>query len=289
MKSNINNDHIFKEEKQMKSSEEILYIPINPFSNDTKPVRLNLILNNSLSEYDEYGRDIYNQNSKKTLYYHPFPEYCNISHLKFYEIKNKEEFKNYFNCSIHHKLYNKFCSKCRNILYEDCESCECNNMNNIKYFDKIELNWAKFEEHKNKVIKIILKLIQEFYSDKIKDFNKDEFCKIETEKKIFEKVNKILNNNEYDETLNKTLRLLILDFNSFIVAALKIYNINKYFNENYSYNLDLFEDIDFPQIFNLDDEQPILIDENIEKYLEKETFRENICSSLRNMIDFEKF
>ena len=51
----------------------------------------------------------------------------------------------------------------------------------------------------------------------------------------------------------------------------------------------MFEDIDFPQIFNLDDEQPILIDESIEKYLEKETFKENICSSLRNMIDFEKF
>jgi len=44
MKSNINNDNIFKREKQMKSSEEILYIPINPFSNDTKPIRLNLIL-----------------------------------------------------------------------------------------------------------------------------------------------------------------------------------------------------------------------------------------------------
>ena len=95
--------------------------------------------------------------------------------------------KKNFNCSIHHKLDNKFCSKCRNILCEDCESCECNNMNNIKYFDKIELNWAKFEEHTNKVIKIILKLIQEFYSDKIKDFNKDEFCKIETEKKFLKK------------------------------------------------------------------------------------------------------
>ena len=53
--------------------------------------------------------------------------------------------------------------------------------------------------------------------------------------------------------------------------------------------MDLFEDIDFPQIFILDDEKPKLFDESLKKYLEKETFKENICSSLKNMIDFEKF
>jgi len=107
--SNINNN-IYKEEKHMKSLEmngeqkekEILYIPINPFSKDAKPIKLNLILNDSLSKYDDYGHYIYtNENYKKLLYYHPFPKYINISDLKFYELKNEEKFKNYFYFSIH--------------------------------------------------------------------------------------------------------------------------------------------------------------------------------------------
>ena len=50
------------------------------------------------------------------------------------------------------------------------------------------------------------------------------------------------------------MKLLILDFNSFIVSALKIYKTNNYNNKNYLDNSDIFEDIDFPQIFNLDND-----------------------------------
>ena len=89
--------------------------------------------------------------------------------------------------------------------------------------------------------------------------------------------------------MNKKLRLLILDFNSFIISALKIYNTNEYYSENYLYNMNLFEDIDFPEIFNFDDEKPEINYLSLEKFLEEETLKENICSSLRNFIDFEKF
>ena len=89
--------------------------------------------------------------------------------------------------------------------------------------------------------------------------------------------------------MNKKLRLLILDFNSFIISALKLYNTNKYYSENYLYNMNLFEDIDFPEIFNFDDEKPDINCLSLEKFLEEETLKENICSSLRNFIDFENF
>ena len=88
--------------------------------------------------------------------------------------------------------------------------------------------------------------------------------------------------------MNKKLRLLILDFNSFIISALKIYNTNIYYSENYLYNLNLFEDIDFPEIFNFDDEKPDINCLSLKKFLEEETLKENLCSSLRNFIDFEK-
>jgi len=205
---------------------EILYIPINPFYNDTDPIKLDLIL----YENDDFGQFINQPNLNKILHYHPFPKYVHISDLKFYEVKNTKEFNNYFYCPIHNKLYNKYCARFNEIF---CSECENGEGNLIKYFDKIKLNWEKFNTNKNKIINIILKLIEEFYPDKINEFNKDEFCKIETEKSITEKINKILYNEEYDKTFNDKLKLLILDFNSFIVSALKIYNTNKYYNKNY--------------------------------------------------------
>ena len=42
-----------------------------------------------------------------------------------------------------------------------------------------------------------MRLISEFYPEKTTEFNIGEFCLIETNKKIFEKVSKILDNNEY--------------------------------------------------------------------------------------------
>ena len=231
-------------EKQLQK--EILYIPMNPFYNDTDPIKLDLILYKD----DDFGQFINQQKLNKILYYHPFPQYIHISDLKFYEVKNIKVFSNYFYCPIHKKLYNKYCPSTHEILCSECDD----EGNIIEYFDKIELNWEKFTINKNKIINIILKLIEEFYPDKIKEFNKEEFCKIETEKIIIEKVNKKLYNEEYDKIFNDKLQLLILDFNSFIVSALKIYNTNKCYNKNFLYNLDLFENIDFPQIFNLDND-----------------------------------
>ena len=140
--------------------------------------------------------------------------------------------------------------------------------------------------NKNKIINFIMKLILEFYPDEIGQFNKDDFCKIKTEKIITNKINNILDNKNYDELFNKKLKLLILDFNSFIVSALKIYKTKKYFNRNYLENLELFEDIDFPQIFNLDND--IKSFDSVGKFLEIETFKENICCSLKNVIYFDK-
>ena len=51
-------------------------------------------------------------------------------------------------------------------------------------------------------------------------------------------------------------------------------------------NLELFEDIDFPQIFNLDND--IKSFDSVGKFLEIETFKENICCSLKNVIYFDK-
>ena len=262
--------------------EEIVYIPINPFSNDTAPIKLDLVL----YEYDDdYENAIYSPYHKKILHYHPFPKYFHISDLKFYEVKNIKEHQNYFYCPIHNKLYNKYINN-ENIKEIFCKECQPDENNDIKFFDKTELNWKKFNINKNRVINIIIQLIQEFYPNKINEFNKNDFCKIETEKIIVDNVNNILYNKEYDELFNKYLKLLILDFNSFIVSALKIFKTNKYYNKNYLDNLDLFEDIDFPQIFNLDND--IKYDGYIEKFLEEETFKENICTSLKNMIYFDK-
>jgi len=58
-----------------------------------------------------------------------------------------------------------------------------------------------------------MRLISEFYPEKTTKLNIGEFCLIETEKKIYEKVNKMLDNNEYNEDINIKIRLLILDFN----------------------------------------------------------------------------
>ena len=261
--------------------QEILYIPLNSFSNDTTKINLDLIL----YESDDYGNFIGSPKYKKILHYNPFPNYFHISDLIFYEVKNIKEHQNYFYCPIHNKLYNKYIYN-ENIKEIFCKECQPDENNDIKFFYQTELNWEKFNINKNRVINIIIQLIQEFYPNKINEFNKNDFCKIETEKIIVDNVNNILYNKEYDELFNKYLKLLILDFNSFIVSALKIFKTNKYYNKNYLDNLDLFEDIDFPQIFNLDND--IKYDGYIEKFLEEETFKENICTSLKNMIYFDK-
>ena len=279
MRNSITDEDFIKMNKEdLKKTN--LYAPINPFTNDKSPIKLNLILTVS----DDYGYFLYNKHCKLQLHYHPFPEYFHVSDLKFYELKNIKEIHNYCSCLTHNKLYTKFCHKA---IF--CDACETLDFNEIKYFKDIELNWAQFEKNKNKVIKIILKLILEFYPDKLKEFKEDEFCKIETEKIIFEKVNKLLNTNEYDELLNKKLRLLILDFNSFIISALKIFNTNKFYSENYLYNMNLFEDIDFPEIFNFNEEKPDINCQSLDKFLIEETLKENICYSLRNFNDFEQF
>ena len=231
--------------------QDILYIPINPFSNDTTEIKLDLII----YESDDYGNFVGSPKHKKTLHYNPFPNYFHISDLIFYEVENIKEHKNYFYCPIHNKLYDKYINSgnTKELFCKECQIDEFNNID-IKYFDKMELNWEKFNMNKIKVINIIMKLIQEFYPDEINQFNKDDFCKIETEKIIKNNINNILYNKNYDELFNKKLKLLILDFNSFIISALKIYKTNKYFNRNYLVNLDLFEGFDFPQIFNLDND-----------------------------------
>ena len=231
--------------------QEILYIPLNPFSNDTTEINLDLIL----YESDDYGNFICSPKHKKILHYNPFPKYFHISDLIFYEVKNIKEYPNYFYSPIHNKLYNKYINSgnTKEIFCKECQTNEFND-NDIKYFEQTELNWEKFNMNKNKIINIIMKLIQEFYPDEINQFNKVDFCKIETEKIINNNINNILYNKNYDELFNKKLKLLILDFNSFIISALKIYKTNKYFNRNYLVNLDLFEGFDFPQIFNLDND-----------------------------------
>ena len=264
--------------------QDILYIPINPFSNDTAPITLDLIL----YEYDDdYGNFICSPVHKKILHYNPFPKYFHICDLKFHEVKNIKEHQNYFYCFNHNKLYNKYINSgnTKEIFCEECQTDEFDGTE-IQYFEQTKLNWEKFDINKNKVMNIIMKLIQEFYPKEIKQFNKDDFCKIETEKIIRDNVNNILYNKEYDELFNKKLKLLILDFNSFIVSALKIFKTNKYYNKNYLYNIDLFEDIDFPQIFNFNSD--IKSFDSVEKFLEKETFKENICTSLKNMIYYDK-
>ena len=177
MKNTINDKDFLKMNKENLEKTN-LYAPINPFTNDKTPIALNLIL----TECDEYGYFLYQKHCKLQLHYHPFPEYFHVSDLKFYELKNIKEINNYCSCLTHNKLYTKFCNKA---IF--CDDCDILDFNEIKYFKDIELNWTQFEINKNKVISIILKLILEFYPDKLKEFNKDEFCKIETEKLIFEK------------------------------------------------------------------------------------------------------
>ena len=144
--------------------------------------------------------------------------------LLFYEVKNIKDYQNYFYCSTHNKLYNKYINigNTKEIFCKECLTDEFDD-NDIKYFVQKELNWEKFNINKNKIINFIMKLILEFYPDEIAQFNKDDFCKIKTEKIITNKINNILDNKNYDKLFNKKLKLLILDFNSFIVSALKIY------------------------------------------------------------------
>ncbi len=89
--------------------------------------------------------------------------------------------------------------------------------------------------------------------------------------------------------INKKLRRLILDFNSFIVSSLKIYCTNKYFSQNYIYNLDLFKDIEFSAIFDFAEENFVITKKSTEKFLETETFKENIFNSLKKLIVFENY
>ena len=74
-----------------------------------------------------------------------------------------------------------------------------------------------------------------------------------------------------------------------IVSALKIYCTNKYFSQNYIYNLDFFEDNEFPPIFHFGEENFVIMKKSTEKFLETETFKENIFNSLKKLIDFENY
>ena len=93
-----------------------------------------------------------------------------MSDLQFKHINSKEEINNYFTCKIHHnKLYTKFCQNCHKIYCNECEIneiCLCT-LDKNKYFNELELNWPKFENHRNKVRSIIMKLISQFYPGKI--------------------------------------------------------------------------------------------------------------------------
>ena len=55
--------------------QEILYIPINPLSNDTAPIKLDLLL----YERDDYVNFICSPEHNKILHYNPFPKYFHVS------------------------------------------------------------------------------------------------------------------------------------------------------------------------------------------------------------------
>ena len=71
---------------------------MNPFSNDSKPIKLNLIIIDSFISGDidkNFGQFIYYGKAEKYSYYYPVPNYIHVSDLQFRIIKTKEEMNNY--------------------------------------------------------------------------------------------------------------------------------------------------------------------------------------------------
>ena len=87
-----------------------------------------------------------------------------------------------------------------------------------------KLKWGIFEENKNTKIKLIKKIIQEFFSNVLSQFNENEFCKISNENIFSDKVNNLLNDNIYEKEFLQKIKLFILDLNFFMTSTLKIFS-----------------------------------------------------------------
>ena len=269
-----------------------LYIPENPFLNnqDRENFKINLVLiPNAFFSYDYFIDFIYYKgidvlNDFRILYFLPFPDYFHICNLKFIKIRTKEEFKKNFVCLKHNYPYEKFCDSHYSILCSKCDPC-CEYVNYIHQ----NINWEIFENNRIKTIKIIKKLITEFFCEQLSEFTDNDFCKIESENIFIQKVEKLIN-KEIDIGVIKKLKLLILDLNSVITSIMKIFNSKKYFSIYNRYNLHFFKDIFYPTAL-----EPVINDSYFLKemkyyfYDEKSSFKEMIISTLKNFDSLEKY
>ena len=287
---NINNENLKFEELE-------LYIPIYPFEKeetyDIERIILNLTMIKLPGTDDEiyYDTACYDRSRDfKPLYFFPFYEYSHICNLQFKKVDNIKEFNELFVCKKHKFAYNKFCSKCTNLLCENCEICDfCQNNDDIKIFKNMT-NWEQFNINEKKIITLIKKLLAEFYHKYLPKFNDDDFCNIKSEKIFAQKINEIsYNNKEYSPQFIDILKLLILDLNSFIISCKKLFSSNKYFCRYHRDNINIFNPISLPEIFELDiNSQNFFYYEQYYLYIEKNnSFKSNILSSLNNFIAIE--
>ena len=268
MKKENKEINIFKG-KEIEDDSDI-YIPIYPFNDESKPIKLNLIINYGKKHYEfgNYFKDI----RINCLNYFPCPKSIHISDLKFMKIKGVKNEIKYFTCQTHGQYFDSFCS-CLKVY---CSKCDiCNKCEKKIYYFVDKLNWKQFNNNKKKIINIIKRLISEFFPEILKELIEEEFCPIEYENIFFKKINK-LSNKDIDFDIVKQLKKLILDLNSLITSFLKIFNPYNYFNQNNALNLDFFNDEHFSDIF-----------EDI--YYREKSFKSVIYSTLKNYIKYEKY
>ena len=270
-----------------------LYIPISPFQEKEKLFYLNLILcPNQINKFTDVGISLTERKDTKLIFW-PLKEFIHVYDLKFTKIKTKDDFKEYFVCKCHNDPYIKYCKQCLSLSCSKCNQCHCYFYNNDEFYSLDKLNWDIFKENKNTIIKLIKKIIQEFFPNALSQFNENEFCNISKEKIFDDKVNNLFNDNIYEKEFLQKLKLLILDLNFFMTSALKIFSSKKYMSIYCVVNLFMFQKLSLPISLELEKEKEeegkVISNIEYQHYLVFKTFKKQILSSLNNFIKLEKY